>query len=108
MIPEDCVTVYVTADSEDIAVHISTALVREKLIACANVETGLRSIYERDGIIQLDNEVAIVMKTVKSHVEKIIERVKEIHSYNTPCITFLPIIDGNPDYLEWVVKQTTA
>ena len=106
MTKEDCVSVYITAESEDVAVHISTALVREKLVACANVQTGIRSIYEWDGIIQLDNEVAVTMKTVKSRVEAVIEKVKEMHSYGVPCVTVSPIVDGNPDYLDWVVKQT--
>ncbi|UTW57372.1 divalent-cation tolerance protein CutA [Kordiimonas sp. SCSIO 12603] len=108
MTKEDCVTIYVTAESEDVAVHISTALVREKLIACANVQTGIRSIYEWDGVIQLDNEVAVTMKTVASHVDAVISKVKEMHSYGVPCITVSPIVDGNPEYLEWVARQTKA
>jgi len=103
----DFVEIYMTAESDDVGVHISTTLLKERLVACANVNSGTRSIYEWDGIIQLENEVTIVMKTIIDHVDRIVERVKEMHSYQVPCITVTDIIDGNPDYLAWVHKQVT-
>lgn len=103
--PETYVSIYMTAESEDVAVHISTSLVREKLIACANVNTGTRSIYEWDGTIQLDNEVTVIMKTTADKVDTIVERVKAMHSYQVPCIAVTPITGGNPDYFKWVSKQ---
>jgi len=103
----DYVSVYMTAESEDVAVHISTSLVRERLVACANVNTGTRSIYEWDGMLQLDNEVSVTMKTTLNNAQKIVERVKEMHSYEVPCVVFTPIIDGNPEYLAWVSKQVS-
>jgi periplasmic divalent cation tolerance protein len=103
----DFIEVYMTAESEDVAVHMATTLVKERLVACANVNTGTRSIYEWDGVIQLENEVTVIMKTTIDHVEKIVDRVKEMHSYQVPCITVTDIMDGNPDYLEWVHKQVS-
>jgi len=103
---EEFVMVYVTVDNEDGAVHLATALVLEKLVAYVNVKTGARSIYEADGIIQLVNEVVIVMFAARSNEERIIERVKELHSYAVPCINAVPIVAGNPDFLEWVGRQT--
>ncbi len=101
------VTVYVTAESEDVAVHMATALVKNKLIACANVCPGSRSIYEYEGIIQLEKEVVLFMKTTRARVPEVITLIKDMHSYQVPCITVLPIEDGNPDYLSWVSSQTS-
>ncbi|WP_417448867.1 divalent-cation tolerance protein CutA [Kordiimonas sp.] len=102
------VTMYVMVESEDVAVHIATALVKERLVACANVNAGTRSIYEWDGIIQLDNEITLFMKTMADKVDAAIERIKEMHSYEVPCITVSPIVGGNPDYLDWVRHQVNA
>lgn len=102
------VTVYVTAESEDVAVHMATAAVKARLIACANVCPGSRSIYEYDGIIQLEKEVILFMKTTRSQVSELMAMIKEMHSYQVPCITVMPIVDGNPDYLSWVNEQTKA
>ncbi|TNE66940.1 MAG: divalent-cation tolerance protein CutA [Alphaproteobacteria bacterium] len=102
---KEFVTIYVMAENEDVAVHMATALVKERLVACANVNTGTRSIYEWDGIIQLDNEVTIFMKTTADKVSAAVERLKALHSYEVPCITVLPIVGGNEMYLDWVAKQ---
>ncbi len=99
------VTLYVMAESQDVAVHMATALVKERLVACANVNAGTRSIYEWDGVIQLDNEVTVFMKTIRDKVDTAIARLKELHSYDVPCITVLPIEGGNQAYLDWVKKQ---
>lgn len=104
-IQSDYVTVYMTTESEDVAVHIATALVKARLVACANVNAGTRSIYEWDGIIQLDNEVTVFMKTMTKHVDAVVAKIKEMHSYDVPCVTVSPITDGNPDYLAWVSTQ---
>jgi len=32
--------------------------------------------------------------------------VKELHSYEVPCIVSLPIEKGNPDYLKWIKEST--
>lgn len=101
----DYVTIYVTTESEDVAVHIATALVKERLVACANVNAGTRSIYEWDGIIQLDNEVTVFMKTMAKHVDAAVAKIKEMHSYDVPCVTVSPITGGNPDYLDWIKMQ---
>jgi len=103
----DFIEVYMTAESEDVAVHMATTLVKERLVACANVMKGTRSIYEWEGIIQLENEVTVIMKTTTDHVDRIVERVKEMHSYEIPCITVTDIMHGNPDYLTWVHKQVS-
>ncbi|WP_286831310.1 MULTISPECIES: divalent-cation tolerance protein CutA [Kordiimonas] len=101
----DYVTIYVMAESEDVAVHLSTALVKERIVACANVNSGTRSIYEWDGIIQLENEVTVFLKTARRNVEAAVARIKELHSYEVPCITVMPIIGGNADYMAWIERQ---
>ncbi len=101
----DYVTIYVMAESEDVGVHISTALVKERIVACANVNAGTRSIYEWDGIIQLENEVTIFMKTARRNVDAAVARIKELHSYEVPCITVMPIVGGNADYMAWIERQ---
>jgi periplasmic divalent cation tolerance protein len=99
------VSIYMTAESDDVAVHIATALVKERLVACANVNAGTRSIYEWDGIIQLDNEITVFMKTMRHHVEAVVAKIKEMHSYEVPCVTVSPLIDGNPAYFDWIRAQ---
>ena len=102
---DDIVTIYTLTDSEDVAVHLATTLVREKLIACANVGQAVRSVYEWNGTIQLEGEIPLFIKTNKALTKHVINRIKELHTYEVPCITVWPIIDGNDDYITWVNEQ---
>ena len=38
----------------------------------------------------------------------LIERVKQLHSYECPCVVALPISDGNSDYLGWIESETRS
>ncbi|UCE73098.1 MAG: divalent-cation tolerance protein CutA [Methanomassiliicoccales archaeon] len=98
--------VYVTAKHEREARKIAKALLKKRLIACANM-VPIKSIYWWEGAIKSDTEVALIMKTQDINRESIILEVKAIHSYEVPCIVFLPIEEGNPEFLDWIIDETT-
>lgn len=99
---------YLTAGSRDEAKKIGRALVEERLAACANVIDGMESVYWWQGKLTEDREAVLIVKTRASLVEAVTARVKALHSYTVPCVVALPILDGNPDYLEWLAAETAA
>lgn len=99
------VSVYITAKDVNEAREISLLLLRERLIACANIIPNIESLYWWKGKIQRHGEAAIIAKSKAANKNKIIKRVKELHSYGVPCIVFWPITGGNEDYLDWVRKE---
>ena len=98
--------IYVTAKDDAEAKAVARTVVEERLAACANLLGGTESIYWWDGKICEDTEVAFVLKTSAARKVELIDRVKELHSYETPCIVCLPIADGNPDFLDWIREET--
>lgn len=100
-------SVYVTASNADEASRIGRTLVEEKLVACANI-LPIKSIYRWQGNIEEAGEVAMFLKTRCELADRVIERVKALHSYEVPCIVALPIEKGNPDYLRWIQESTMA
>jgi periplasmic divalent cation tolerance protein len=98
-------SVYLTARDATEAKIISHTLVFEKLAACVNYFP-IESIYRWKGNIEESGEMALIAKTRADLVEKVIQRVKQIHSYEIPCIVSWKIEKGNPDFLEWI-KETT-
>jgi periplasmic divalent cation tolerance protein len=101
-------SLYITAANLDEATRIGEALVAERLAACANIMPGVQSIYRWQGEIVRDNEVVVIAKTRADLVEPAIARVKALHSYQVPCVVALPILAGNPDYLNWIGAETRA
>jgi len=96
------IVVLVTAKNLEEARKISVQLTEDKLIACTNMVKGVASIFRWEGKIDESEEVLMIMKTKQDHFPQIIKIVKSLHSYDTPEIIALPIIDGSADYLKWV------
>ena len=95
-----------TASSLEEADLISKSLLEKKLIACSNIINDMRSSFWWNGKIQNENEIMIIAKSTKAHLHNIIADVKSLHSYDLPEILAIPILGGNPDYLDWVIKET--
>ena len=93
---------YMTCPTKAEAKNIVLALLEEELIACANIIDGVESYFPWEDEIQKANEVVVIFKTRAKNEDKIIRIVKELHSYDVPCIIFSSIDHGNPDFLKWV------
>jgi periplasmic divalent cation tolerance protein len=100
--------VFVNAGSAEQAEAIAQALVGEKLAACVNIVSPIRSIYRWQDAVQTDTEHMLIIKTRANLVAKIEARVKELHSYEVPEVIALPIVAGAKSYLDWVFESTIA
>lgn len=98
--------IYITASAPEEARRIARFLVDERLAACANVLGPIESIYRWEGKVEEAQEIALIAKTSEPRVEALIARVKELHSYDCPCVVALPIESGYPPFLEWISEET--
>ncbi|MFZ2446879.1 MAG: divalent-cation tolerance protein CutA [Syntrophobacteraceae bacterium] len=98
--------ILVTVGSEEEAAKIGRALVEEKLAACANIVPRIRSIYRWKGEIYDERESLVVIKTRTSLFPALRDRVRALHSYETPEIVAFPVAQGLPEYLAWVIGET--
>jgi len=100
--------VYITAGSLDEAKTIGRTLVEENLAACANVLPSMTSVYRWQGAVEEAEEVVLIAKTRDTLVTPLSERVAALHSYDCPCVVAMPIVDGHPDYLDWIEAETES
>ncbi|MSO73202.1 MAG: divalent-cation tolerance protein CutA [Rhodospirillaceae bacterium] len=98
--------IYVTTGSRAEAVSIARALVEERLVACANILSESLSIYKWQGKVEETQEIVLIAKTRGELTEKVIARVKELHSYDVPCVAVYAMVSGLPDYLAWIHRET--
>jgi len=96
--------VYITASGPGEAEKIASALVEEGLVACVNA-VPIMSYFRWEGSIHNDAEVQMLCKTLTGRVDEVVARVKELHSYDVPCITHWPITGGSESYLQWLGEQ---
>jgi periplasmic divalent cation tolerance protein len=98
---------YATFAGKEEAVTVAHKLLKEKLIACANVMDGGTSVYRWEGEVQEASEVILFAKTTEVQAKKAIARIKELHSYKLPCVLILPVESGLPEFMQWVAKEMT-
>ncbi|MCX6825803.1 MAG: divalent-cation tolerance protein CutA [candidate division Zixibacteria bacterium] len=91
---------------KDKAEKLSRELIENKLAACVNIINSVQSIYRLKGTVIKDEEALLIVKTATKKVESLIKFVKENHSYEIPEVISLNIVEGNPDYLDWVDEET--
>jgi len=97
---------YITVADKKEAIEISKKLVEEKFLACANIIECASSIYWWEGEMKEEQECIIIAKTPSYLVDKTVNRIKKLHSYDCPCILSIKIEEGNEDFLKWVETST--
>jgi len=100
------VVVFITTSSYEEARKIADALIAQKKAACVNIVPMVNSLFRWKGKIEEAEESLLVVKTRAKLLHDIVNTVKGIHSYEVPEIIALPIVEGNPDYLKWLEKET--
>lgn len=100
------IVILVTAAGRQEAETMADALVRDRLVACANILGGVRSLFHWQGKIDQADEQLIVMKGRSDHFHRIEQRIRELHSYEVPEIIAIPVVDGSAPYLNWLREET--
>jgi periplasmic divalent cation tolerance protein len=102
----DVVVVLVTAPSQEVAERLATRAVEARLAACVAALPGIRSVYRWQGAVERAEEVQLVIKTTRDRVDPLRAALLALHPYQVPEVLVLPVVDGLPAYLDWVVAET--
>lgn len=98
----DACTVLTTCGSEETALTIASALVDQGYAACVNILPGVKSYYYFKGETHLDEEVMLIIKTLRELAPRVEEVITDLHTYEVPEILVLPVSDGSEPFLEWI------
>ena len=101
----EALIVFTAFANEADAARVARVLVDERLVACANLLPGARSIYRwREGI-QDEREVVVLMKTRKQDWTALLSRLHDLHPYETPECIAVRIAAGAPRYMAWLEES---
>ena len=104
----DKIVVLSTASSAAEAEAIARRLVEERLAACVNVVTGVRSFYRWKGKIEDSPEWLLVIKSSRGRFEELRAALEKLHSYDVPEVIALPVVEGTKNYLHWMEGELGA
>ena len=94
-----------TFPDRETAQRISNQLVIEKFAACANILPAVESIYCWKDKVETGNETLVIFKLSEDRQSAFQEKVRSLHPYEVPEIIFVPVSNGLPEYLRWVVDN---
>ncbi len=98
----EALIVFSTFATEADAVRVARVLVEERLVACAQLVPGARSIYRWQDEVRDEAEVVVLMKTRKQDWTALLSRLHELHPYETPECVAVRVAAGAPKYMAWL------
>lgn len=97
--------IFVTVPNEEVAASLGKTLVTEKLIACVNVISGIRSIYSWQGKLEDTSEALLIIKTTQACYVNLAKRLQELHPYDIPEIIAVSPKEVAETYSQWVANN---
>ena len=97
---------FITTASAEEGERIARSLLEERLAACVNIVSAVRSFFWWEGKVQEEAEVLLIGKGRADLFPKVQALVRALHSYTVPEIISFPITSGLPDYLSWIDDST--
>jgi periplasmic divalent cation tolerance protein len=106
--PDEYVIVLTTLPTDADANAFARTLVTERLAACVNLLGEMASVYRWEGAVMEETERQVVIKTRRTSVSRLWDRLRDLHPYEVPEFVVVPIIDGSDAYLRWIGESTAA
>jgi periplasmic divalent cation tolerance protein len=88
------------------AMALAHKLIEERLAACVNVMADCASVYHWQGKNETASEVPVLIKTLAQHYARLEQLIMSMHPYELPEIIAVPVTNGLPAYLKWIVDET--
>jgi periplasmic divalent cation tolerance protein len=96
------IVVFSTCASAEEAARLARGLVEARLAACVSVSREIRSYYHWQGAVEESGEFLLVIKTSRDAFDALRRWIEKEHPYEIPELIALPILDGAPNYLNWL------
>lgn len=106
--PDGCCQVTTTLPDQAAAERLATQMVQERLAACAQVLGPVSSTFIWKGGVEHSGEWYCHLKTMLTRLPALQARIRELHPYEVPEIIAVPILQGDPDYLKWIVETVSG
>lgn len=102
---DSVIQVMTTVDSEDTAAQIAKTVVERRLAACVQVLGPISSTYWWEGAVETSTEWLCLIKTRQELYLQVESAIREVHPYDVPEILAVPVVAGNPAYVEWLQQE---
>ncbi|WP_297363309.1 divalent-cation tolerance protein CutA [Thauera sp.] len=92
----------------DSARALANELIGLRLTACVNILAPCVSVYRWQGEVEAATEVPLLIKTTPARYPALEAAIRTRHPYELPEIVAVPVTQGLPGYLDWLIAGTTG
>ena len=103
---QDLIVVVTSVGTEDQALDIAHALVRNRQAACVNLIPNVHSIYRWKGRVCDDSEYLLIVKTTGQQFGSVRQTIQEINTYELPEILAYRVDEASESFASWIAKTT--
>lgn len=101
----DKIVVLSTCASAEEAERLARRVIDDRLAACVNVLSPVRSFYRWKGAVENSHEWLLVIKTMRDKFDALRAALESAHTYEVPEVIAIPIVEGSPNYLSWIERE---
>jgi periplasmic divalent cation tolerance protein len=98
----EIVVAFTTVPAGFDAATLARDLVAARVAACVTIVSSIRSVYRWEGRIHDEGEQQLIIKTTRESADALWTTLKARHPHDVPEFIVLPVVHGNPAYLDWV------
>jgi periplasmic divalent cation tolerance protein len=104
---EELLILYTTWPDAETAEACARAAVEQRLAACANILSPMRSIYRWEGEVQTEAEIPMLLKTSTASAERLGQLILKYSPYDTPCVLAVrtDLQNCNLNYVLWALGE---
>ena len=99
------ISIHITTPDLSTAQKIGQNLVENNLVACAQIEGPVKSIYKWESKLENDQEWRLILKSIQSNFELIEKIILDLHPYDVPQVISFNIDNGSKEYLDWIERN---
>ena len=103
---QDLIVVVTSVGTEDQALDIAHALLRNRQAACVNLIPNVHSIYRWKGRVCDDSEFLLMIKTTGKEFAGVRRTIQEINTYELPEVLAYRVDESSDAFASWIAKTT--
>ena len=103
----DFIQVSTTCDRREVLEKLAAQLVKSKVAACCQIEGPITSVYHWEDKLESTAEFRLLIKTTAKLFPAVETTISDLHSYQQPQITAVPIVAISPGYASWISDNTS-
>jgi len=103
---QDLIVVVTSVGTEDQALDIAHALIRNRQAACVNLIPNVHSIYRWKGRVCDDGEFLLLIKTSGKEFGAVRQTIQEINTYELPEVLAYRVDEASDSFASWILKAT--